>query len=100
MTVKTEKNEEEEPAQPWGRFTLVSKDPVEERDHIDFSNKVTTIGRNKRHCDIVVNQPFISSVVRQPSSLHFGTAGIYIKWEKLTSDGDKMVLIGLDSIAS
>ena len=51
-------------ATPWGRFTLVSKDPAEDSDHIYFTNHVTTIGRNKRRCDLVLNQLFISSVVR------------------------------------
>ncbi|TDH65288.1 hypothetical protein CCR75_005129 [Bremia lactucae] len=47
---------------PWGRFTLITKHPAEDSDHIYFRNKVTTIGRNKRRCDIVINKLFISSV--------------------------------------
>ncbi|RLN67283.1 hypothetical protein BBP00_00001701 [Phytophthora kernoviae] len=56
------KEEEQEQSAPWGRFALVSKDPAEESDHIYFSKKVTTIGRNPRRCDYVINQLFISSI--------------------------------------
>lgn len=49
-------------AAPWGRFLLVSKDIAEESDHIYFRDKVTTIGRNKRRCDLVIDKLFISSV--------------------------------------
>ncbi|KAG7393901.1 hypothetical protein PHYPSEUDO_000078 [Phytophthora pseudosyringae] len=64
MTAKQEKENkpEQEQAEPWGRFTLVSKEPAEDSDHIYFRNKVTTIGRNKRRCDLVINKLFISSV--------------------------------------
>ncbi|KAF4322795.1 hypothetical protein BBO99_00001413 [Phytophthora kernoviae] len=57
------KEEEQEQSAPWGRFALVSKDPAEESDHIYFSKKVTTIGRNPRRCDYVINQLFISSIL-------------------------------------
>ncbi|CAI5745073.1 unnamed protein product [Peronospora destructor] len=53
---------QEENAQPWGRFTLVSKNPAEDSDHLYFTDNVTTIGRNKRRCDLVINKLFISSV--------------------------------------
>ncbi|UIZ23039.1 hypothetical protein KXD40_003810 [Peronospora effusa] len=53
---------QEDNSKPWGRFTLVSKDPAEDSDHIYFTNKVTTIGRNKRRCDLVINKLFISSI--------------------------------------
>ncbi|KAL3671541.1 hypothetical protein V7S43_003460 [Phytophthora oleae] len=60
------KNKENQPDQvqvkPWGRFTFVSKDPAEDSDHIYFRNGKTTIGRNKRRCDTVINELFISSV--------------------------------------
>ncbi|CEG39289.1 SMAD/FHA domain [Plasmopara halstedii] len=49
-------------AEPWGRFTLVSKDVADDNDHIYFRNEVTTIGRNKRRCDFVIEKLFISSV--------------------------------------
>lgn len=64
MTVKLEKEDVQEQEKPWGRFTLVSKEPAEDSDHIYFTNQVTTIGRNKRRCDLVINKLFISSVVR------------------------------------
>ncbi|KAI9989657.1 hypothetical protein PInf_019942 [Phytophthora infestans] len=57
-----ENTPEKEQAKPWGRFTFVSKEPAKEADHIYFRNKVTTIGRNKRRCDIVIDKLFISSV--------------------------------------
>uniref|UniRef100_A0AAV1SZ93 FHA domain-containing protein n=1 Tax=Peronospora matthiolae TaxID=2874970 RepID=A0AAV1SZ93_9STRA len=53
---------QQQAAEPWGRLTLVSKDPAEDSDHIYLTNAVTTIGRNKRRCDHVINQLFISSV--------------------------------------
>ncbi|KAG7400050.1 hypothetical protein PHYBOEH_007118 [Phytophthora boehmeriae] len=56
------KEQEQEQSAPWGRFTLVSKDPADDSDHIYFSKKVTTIGRNPRRCDYVINQLFISSI--------------------------------------
>ncbi|POM71527.1 Hypothetical protein PHPALM_11896 [Phytophthora palmivora] len=64
MAIKQEKKNEpqQDLADPWGRFTLVSKEPADDSDHIYFRGKVTTIGRNKRRCDIVINQLFISSV--------------------------------------
>ncbi|CAH0518406.1 unnamed protein product [Peronospora belbahrii] len=49
-------------AKPWGRFLLVSKKITDDHDHIYFINQVTTIGRNKRRCDLVINKLFISSV--------------------------------------
>ncbi|KAG3121439.1 hypothetical protein PI124_g208 [Phytophthora idaei] len=52
----------QEQTKPWGRFTFVSKEQAEDSDHIYFRNKVTTIGRNKRRCDIVIDKLFISSV--------------------------------------
>ncbi|ETI52574.1 hypothetical protein F443_04325 [Phytophthora nicotianae P1569] len=57
-----ENTPEQEQTKPWGRFTFVSKEPAEDSDHIYFRNKVTTIGRNKRRCDIVIDKLFISSV--------------------------------------
>ncbi|KAE8911857.1 hypothetical protein PF005_g4704 [Phytophthora fragariae] len=62
MTGKPEKELKQEQDKPWGRFTLVSKEPAEESDHIYFSKKATTIGRIKRRCDHVISKPFISSV--------------------------------------
>ncbi|POM68995.1 Hypothetical protein PHPALM_14772 [Phytophthora palmivora] len=64
MAIQQEKKNEpqQDLADPWGRFTLVSKEPADDSDHIYFRGKVTTIGRNKRRCDIVINQLFISSV--------------------------------------
>ncbi|KAG6597903.1 SMAD/FHA domain [Phytophthora cinnamomi] len=62
MAAKEEKEPKQEQAKPWGRFKLVSKEPAEESEHIYFSNKVTTIGRNKRRCDLVISRPYISSV--------------------------------------
>lgn len=51
-------------AEAWGRLTLVTKEPADDSDHIYLTRPVTTIGRNKRRCDHVINQLFISSVVR------------------------------------
>ncbi|CAI5740172.1 unnamed protein product [Hyaloperonospora brassicae] len=49
-------------AEAWGRLTLVTKEPADDSDHIYLTRPVTTIGRNKRRCDHVINQLFISSV--------------------------------------
>lgn len=70
---KPEQEQEQAQAKPWGRFKLVSKEPAEESDHINFRNKVTTIGRIKRRCDHVISKPFISSIVRQfyPNALYW-----------------------------
>ncbi|RLN89289.1 hypothetical protein BBJ28_00014016 [Nothophytophthora sp. Chile5] len=49
---------EEEQGHAWGRFTIVSKHPAEESDHIYFSRKLHQIGRNPQRCDIVINKLF------------------------------------------
>ncbi|RLN90055.1 hypothetical protein BBJ28_00009904 [Nothophytophthora sp. Chile5] len=49
---------EDDQGHAWGRFTIVSKHPAEESDHIYFSRKRHQIGRNPQRCDIVINKLF------------------------------------------